>query len=142
MARQIFVNLPIADMQRSRAFFEALGFSFNPQFTNEQGACMVISDTIYAMLLVRPFFQTFTDKRIADARESAQVLLCLSCDSRDEVDALLAQALALGAREPRPAQDHGHMYFRSFDDLDGHTWELMHMDLAAAPATPANGAAT
>ncbi|WP_313080169.1 VOC family protein [Pulveribacter sp.] len=136
MARKIFVNLPIADMQRSRAFFEALGFAFNPQFTNEQGACMVISEDIYAMLLVRPFFQTFTDKRIADARESAQVLLCLSCDSRGEVDALMARALAAGATEPRPAQDHGFMYYRAFDDLDGHGWELMHMDMAAAPGTP------
>ncbi|WP_312305974.1 VOC family protein [Pulveribacter sp.] len=136
MARKIFVNLPIADMQRSRAFFEALGFSFNPQFTNEQGACMVISEDIYAMLLVRPFFQTFTAKRIADARESAQVLLCLSCDSRGEVDALMARALAAGATEPRPAQDHGFMYYRAFDDMDGHGWELMYMDMAAAPATP------
>lgn len=136
MARKIFVNLPITDMQRSRAFFEALGFSFNPQFTNEQGACMVISEDIYAMLLVHPFFQTFTAKRIADARESAQVLLCLSCDSRGEVDALMARALAAGATEPRPAQDHGFMYYRAFDDLDGHGWELMHMDMAAAPATP------
>lgn len=133
MSRKIFVNLPIKDMARSRAFFGALGFAFNPQFTNEQGACMVISEDIYAMLLVEPFFQTFTPKRVADARESSEVLVCLSCDSRDEVDTLVAKALAAGGKEPRPPQDHGFMYGRSIEDLDGHIWELMWMDMAAAP---------
>ena len=100
MARKIFVNLPIRDMARSRAFFAALGFGFNPQFTNEQGACMVISEDIYAMLLVEPFVQTFTPKRIADARETSEVLVCLSCDSRQEVDALVKKAVAAPSTVP------------------------------------------
>jgi predicted lactoylglutathione lyase len=131
MGRKIFVNLPIKDMKRSRAFFDALGFSFNPQFTNEQGACMVIAEDIYAMLLVEPFFQTFTTKRIVDARESAEVLVCLSCESRAEVDALVRKALAAGATAPRAPQDHGFMYGHGFEDPDGHVWELMWMDPAA-----------
>src|SRR5689334_14793094 len=105
MPRQIFVNLPIRDMARSKAFFGALGFSFNPQFTNDQGACMVVSETIYVMLLVEPFFQTFTKKPIANARETTEVLVCLSCDSRDEVDALVRKALAAGGSTPRAPQD-------------------------------------
>ncbi|TFZ03884.1 VOC family protein [Ramlibacter humi] len=133
MARKIFVNLPIENMAQSRKFFESLGFGFNPAFTNEQGACMVISEDIYAMLLVKPFFQTFTSKRIADAKESAEVLVCLSCDSRAEVDDLVGKALQAGGREPRAPQDHGFMYGRSFEDLDGHVWELMWMDPAAVP---------
>jgi predicted lactoylglutathione lyase len=133
MARKIFVNLPIQDMQRSKAFFSALGFSFNPQFTNEQGACMVISEDIFAMLLVEPFFQTFTSKPIADATQATEVLVCLSCDSRDEVDALVQKALAAGGKAPNPKQDHGFMYGHGFEDLDGHLWELMWMDPAAVP---------
>jgi predicted lactoylglutathione lyase len=133
MGRKIFVNLPIKDMKRSRAFFEALGFAFNPQFTNEQGACMVIAEDIYAMLLVEPFFQTFTKKRIADARESTEVLVCLSCESRAEVDELVRKALAAGGTTPRPPQDHGFMYGHAFEDPDGHVWELMWMDPAAVP---------
>jgi predicted lactoylglutathione lyase len=136
MARKIFVNLPIKDMQRSQAFFKALGFSFNPQFTNEQGACMVISDDGYVMLLVEPFFQTFTAKKIVDAREQVEVLVCLSCDSRAEVDELVRKAVAAGGRVPRPPQDHGFMYGHSFEDLDGHVWELMWMDMTAAPSAP------
>ena len=137
MDRMIFVNLPIRDMERSQAFFRRLGFSFNPQFTNEQGACMVIrEDAIYAMLLVEPFFQTFTKKAIADARKTVQVLVCLSCESREEVDTLMRKALEAGATEPGEPKDHGFMYYRSFDDLDGHGWELMWMDPAAAPPNP------
>ncbi|MCC2635902.1 MAG: hypothetical protein K0S48_3788 [Ramlibacter sp.] len=133
MARKIFVNLPIKDMERSQAFFRALGFSFNPQFTNEQGACMVISEDIFTMLLVEPFFQTFTKKPIADARKSTEVLVCLSCDSRDEVDALVKKAIAAGGTAPNAPQDHGFMYAHGFEDLDGHVWELVWMDPAAAP---------
>ena len=137
MARMIFVNLPIRDMERSQAFFRRLGFSFNPQFTNEQGACMVIrEDAIHVMLLVEPFFQTFTKKAIADARKTVQVLVCLSCESREEVDTLMRKALEAGATEPGEPKDHGFMYYRSFDDLDGHGWELMWMDPAAAPPNP------
>ena len=134
MPRQIFVNLPIKNMERSKAFFSALGFTFNPQFTNEQGACMVISETIYTMLLVEPFFQTFTKKPIADATKTTEVLVCLSCESREEVDALVKKALAAGGTSPNPPQDHGFMYGHGFTDLDGHIWELVYMDPnAAAP---------
>ncbi|MGZ5179274.1 MAG: VOC family protein [Ramlibacter sp.] len=136
MARKIFVNLPIKDMERSKAFFAALGFSFNPQFTNDQGACMVISEDIYAMLLVEPFFQGFTKKPIADASKSTEVLVCLSCDSRAEVDALVRKALAAGGKAPNAPQDHGFMYGHGFEDPDGHLWELMWMDMAAVPAMP------
>jgi predicted lactoylglutathione lyase len=132
MARKIFVNLPIKDMERSQAFFAALGFSFNPQFTNAQGACMVISEDIYAMLLVESFFQGFTRKPIADARKTTEVLVCLSCDSREEVDTLVKKALAAGGAAPNPVQDHGFMYAHGFEDLDGHQWELAWMDPAAA----------
>jgi uncharacterized protein len=133
MSRKIFVNLPIKNMERSQAFFKALGFSFNPQFTNEQGACMVISDDIFVMLLVEPFFQTFTKKPIADATRSTEVLVCLSCDSRAEVDALVKKALAAGGTSPNPPQDHGFMYGHGFTDLDGHIWELAYMDPSAVP---------
>jgi uncharacterized protein len=130
MSRKIFVNLPIKNMERSQAFFKSLGFSFNPQFTNDQGACMVISDDIFVMLLVEPFFQTFTKKPIADATKTTEVLMCLSCDSRAEVDSLVKKALAAGATSPNPPQDHGFMYGHGFTDLDGHIWELAYMDPA------------
>jgi len=129
MSRQMFVNLPIQNMERSQAFFKSLGFSFNPQFTNEQGACMVVSaDHNYVMLLVEPFFKGFTNKPVADASKSTEVLICLSCESRDEVDTLVKKAIAAGGTSPMPAQDHGFMYGHGFTDLDGHMWELMHMD--------------
>lgn len=128
MNKQIFVNLPVKDLNKSKAFFSALGYTFNPQFTNESGACMIISDnSIYAMLLTEEFFKTFTDKQIAKAHEVTEVLNCLSCESREEVDSLVAKALAAGGKAPRPPQDHGFMYAHSFEDLDGHTWELVHM---------------
>jgi uncharacterized protein len=133
MGRKIFVNLPIKDMKRSQGFFRELGFTFNPQFTNEQGACMVIADDIYAMLLVEPFFQTFTKKPISDAKKSTEVLVCLSCDSRAEVDMLVQKALAAGGTAPNPPQDHGFMYGHGFEDLDGHVWELVWMDPQAQP---------
>jgi predicted lactoylglutathione lyase len=136
MSRQIFVNLPIKNMERSKAFFGALGFSFNPQFTNEQGACMVVSDSIYVMLLVEPFFQTFTKKQIADAVKTTEVLICLSCESRAEVDELVRKAVAAGGSTPNAPQDHGFMYGHGFQDLDGHIWELAYMDPSAAPPHP------
>ena len=138
MTRKIFVNLPIKNMERAKAFFSALGFSFNPQFTNEQGACMVVAEDIFVMLLVEPFFQTFTKKAISDANKSTEVLVCLSCESRAEVDALVKKALAAGGKVPNAPQDHGFMYGHGFEDLDGHIWELMYMDMATAPAAPAS----
>jgi uncharacterized protein len=134
MPRQIFVNLPVKDLPKSKRFFESLGFAFNPQFTNEQGACMVINDgSSYAMLLVEPFFQGFTKKPISDARSSTEMLVCLSCESRDEVDELVRKAIAAGGSAPNPVQDHGFMYGHGFEDLDGHIWEVMWMDPNAAP---------
>ena len=133
MNTQIYVNLPIRDMAQSKAFFSSLGYSFNPQFTNDQGACMVVSDSIYVMLLVEEFFQTFTKKPVADATQSTEVLVCLSCESRAHVDTLVAKALAAGGKAPMPAQDNGFMYGHGFEDLDGHQWELMYMDPAAQP---------
>ena len=137
MSRKIFVNLPIKNMEKSQAFFTSLGFQFNPQFTNAQGACMVIADDISVMLLGEPFFQTFIKKPVADANKACEVLLCLSCESRAEVDALVKKAVEAGGTTPNAPQDHGFMYSHGFEDLDGHVWELAYMDLAAAPATPA-----
>lgn len=128
MHKQIFVNLAIGDMQKSQAFFKQLGFTFNPQFTNDQGACMVISDDIYAMLLTRDFFKGFTSKALVDAKQATEVLICLSCDSRAEVDDVVARAVAAGGTAPREPQDHGFMYAHGFEDLDGHIWELVYME--------------
>ena len=133
MGRKIFVNLPIKNMERSQAFFKSLGFGFNPQFTNDKGACMVVADDIFVMLLTEGFFQGFTRKPVADATKATEVLVCLSCDSRAEVDDLVAKALAAGGNAPNPPQDHGFMYGHGFEDLDGHQWELAYMDMSAAP---------
>jgi predicted lactoylglutathione lyase len=135
MHQMIFVNLAVEDLPRSMAFFRALGYDFNPQFTNDMGACLVLGDNLHAMLLTRPFFQTFTSKSLADPRQSTEVLTCLSCSSRAEVDQLVARAVAAGGTAPRPPQDHGFMYGHGYDDLDGHTWELSHVDLSALPAS-------
>lgn len=131
MARMIFVNLPVEDLQRSTAFFTALGFNFNPQFSDEKAGCMIIEENIYAMLLTKEFFQSFISKAICDARESTEVLLCLSCSSRGEVDELVAKAVAAGGRIAREAKDHGFMYEHAFEDLDGHIWELAYMEMGA-----------
>jgi len=133
MHKQIFVNLPIADMQKSQAFFKKLGYTFNPDFTNDQGACMVVGDNLYIMLLVKDFFQGFTGKPVADATQSTEVLVCLSCESRAEVDDLVARAVAAGGSSPRPPQDYGFMYGHGFEDLDGHIWELAYMEPGAKP---------
>ncbi|MFE5808719.1 VOC family protein [Streptomyces sp. NPDC056491] len=127
-ATMIFVNLPVKDLEASKTFWSKLGYSFNAQFTDENCASMVISDTIVAMLLAEDRYKDFTHKEIADATKTSEVLLCLSAGSRTAVDELVDGALAAGATEPRPAQDHGVMYGRAFDDLDGHTWEIMWMD--------------
>ncbi|GHD68234.1 VOC family protein [Jeongeupia chitinilytica] len=130
MAQQVFINLAVDDLERSKTFFAALGYSFNAQFTNESAACMVISDTIYVMLLVKPFFQSFTDKALCDANTHTEILTCLSCESREQVDALVAKALAAGGKALREPKDYGFMYGHGFEDLDGHLWELMYMDPA------------
>jgi predicted lactoylglutathione lyase len=132
VARQIFVNLPVKDLPRSVAFFTALGFSFNPQFTNDDATCMIVDENIFVMLLVEPFFRTFIDKALCDARTSTEVLVCLSCDSRAEVDELVAKAVAAGGTTPRPPQDYGFMYSHAFEDPDSHIWELVYMEPQAA----------
>lgn len=128
----IFVNLPVADVAKATAFYEAIGFEKNPMFSNEQASCMVWSEAIYVMLLDRAFYATFTSKPIADTHATSAALLCLSRDSRDAVDAITEAAIAAGGRETREPRDMGFMYDRAFEDLDGHTFETMHMDMAAA----------
>jgi uncharacterized protein len=137
MPKLIFVNLPVADLAAAKAFYEAIGFTNNPQFTDETAACMVLTDTIHVMLLTHEKFAQFTPKRIADAKSVSEVLICISADSREGVDEITEQALAAGGREARERQDYGFMYGRSFEDLDGHIWEPMWMDLAAATAAMA-----
>ena len=133
MAKQIFVNLPVKDLKRSVRFFTSLGYGFNPQFTDENATCMIVGENIFVMLLVEPFFQTFTKKALCDATTSTEVLVCLSCDSRAEVDALVKKAVAAGGTTPSPAQDHGFMYQHGYQDLDGHLWELVYMEPNAEP---------
>lgn len=127
MATQIFVNLPVKDLQRSITFFTAMGFRFNPKFTDERATCMIVADDIYVMLLVEDFFQTFTQKSICDARSSTEVLVCLSFESRERVDDLVARAVTAGGKVTREPQDLGFMYGQSIEDLDGHIWELIYM---------------
>ncbi|WP_202842700.1 VOC family protein [Luteimonas saliphila] len=127
MPRRIFVDLPVKDLHASVAFFTALGFSFNPRFTDANATCMIVGDGIFVMLLVEPFFGTFTERAIVDARTHTEVLVCLSCDSDREVDALVAKAVAAGGQAHRTAQDQGFMYGHGFVDPDGHLWELVHM---------------
>ncbi len=131
MPTNIFVNLPVKDLSRSMEFFKKVGYAFNPQFTDETGACMVIGENIYAMLLTHEKFKSFTTKAIADATKTTEVLVALSCDSRQQVDELADKAMAAGGSAFRPAQDHGFMYERSYQDLDGHVWEVFWMDPAA-----------
>ena len=134
MPRMIFVNLPVADLQRSIRFYEAIGARTEPKFTNEHAAMMVFSDTIAVMLLRHEFYSSFTSKPIADAHGSSQVLLCISCDSPEAVDAMVDAAVSAGGKgDPGPRQDLGGlMYDRSFEDPDGHHWEPMWMDPKAA----------
>ncbi len=127
MSTQIFVNLPVKDLQGSVEFFSKLGYTFDPQYTDENATCMIIADNIFAMLLVKPFFESFISKPMADAHKTAEVILALSADSRAAVDVLVDKAIAAGAREPRPTQDLAFMYQRGFEDLDGHLWEVFHM---------------
>ena len=129
VSRKLFVNLPVADLQKSMAFFSALGFTFNPQFTDENAACMVFSDQAYAMLLTRPFFRTFTPREIC-APDRSEVLTAIALGSREEVDHLADAALAHGAAKATEPQDHGFMYVRTFYDPDGHHWELFWMNPA------------
>ncbi|MCC6881236.1 MAG: glyoxalase/bleomycin resistance/extradiol dioxygenase family protein [Verrucomicrobiales bacterium] len=127
MNTQIFINLPVADLPRSLAFFEALGFSHNPQFSDDTGACIVINEHIHVMVLTHPKFLQFTPKTICDTKKSVEVLNCLSCDSREQVEDLVAKAVAAGGSMYAEPKDYGFMYQHSFADPDGHCWELFHM---------------
>ncbi len=128
MATKIFVNLPVNDLQKSIAFFTALGYTFNPQFTDEAATCMIISEDIYAMLLTHKRFQDFTPKQICDATKSTEVLICLSCENRTQVDDLVSKAVAAGGTTYSEPKDYGFMYQHCYQDLDGHLWELIYMD--------------
>ncbi|MCQ6553718.1 VOC family protein [Streptomyces sp. C10-9-1] len=132
MPQMIFVNLPVKDLEASKSFWTKLGYSFNPQFTDENAACLVFSDTIFAMLLTEPYFKTFTAKEITDAATGTEALICLSADSREAVDTLVDAAIAAGGRPAGETQDMGYMYGRGFEDVDHHNWEVMWMDTEAA----------
>jgi len=129
--RKIFVNLPVRDLKKSMSFFSTLGFGFNPQFTDEKAACMVISEEAFVMLLAAPYFKTFTTQALCDTSKATEGLFALSCDSRGEVDEIVTKAVAAGGRHAMDPQDHGFMYGWSFYDLDGHHWEVLWMDPAA-----------
>ncbi|PYI55669.1 VOC family protein [Paenibacillus flagellatus] len=128
---KIFVNLPVKDLNKSVEFFKKVGYEFNAQFTDENATCMVISDSIYVMLLVEPFFQSFTKKEIADTAKSAESIIALAAESREQVDEIVKRALEAGAKPYNDPVDHGFMYSWSFQDLDGHMWEYMYMDPSA-----------
>lgn len=127
MHSEIYVNLPVKDLKRSVDFFSKLGYTFNQQFTDHNATCMELGGNLYVMLLTEKFFSSFTSKGIADTSKSTEVLTCVSCSSKQQVDDLVAKARAAGAKVPRTAQDHGFMYAHGYEDLDGHTWELIHM---------------
>ena len=131
MATQMFVNLPVKDLQKSIAFFTRLGFKFNPQFTNENATCMIVSDDNFVMLLTREKFKDFTPKEICDATKSTEVLVALSLESREKVDAMVRAAVAAGGTTYAEPKDYGFMYQHGFQDLDGHMWEPFYMDPSA-----------
>ena len=136
MATNIFVNFTTEDLDRSKAFYEALGYTINPLFTDENAACVVLSDTIYFMVQTREFYATFTDKEIIDPRTQAGASIALSQDSREDVDAIVAQGLEAGGSEPRPAQDYGFMYSRDLEDPDGNNLSYLYMAPAAVEQGP------
>ena len=139
--KQIFVNLPVKDLKKTVDFFSKLGFKFNPVFTDENATCMVISEDIYAMLLVEKFFKSFIpDKEICDSKRSAEALVALSAGSRKEVDELVGKAVAAGGSEYRQTQDYGWMYGRAFQDINGHIWEIFYMNMDAMPEEMKNKA--
>lgn len=130
----IFVNLPINDLQRTKGFFSSLGFTFNPQFSDEKALCMVMDKNIFAMLLQREYFQTFTPKEVVDARQSSEVLLAISMESRQQVDETVKKAVAAGGSTYNQPKDHGFMYQHGFQDPDGHIWEVFWMDPSVVQA--------
>ena len=131
--RKIFVNLPVRDLKRSMAFFGKLGFEFNPQFTDESAACMIVSEEAFVMLLTEPRFKDFTKNELCDTRTHTEGLFAFSCESRAEVDRMVSTAIEGGGKHAMPVMDMGFMYGWSFYDLDGHHWELVYMDMSAVP---------
>jgi len=131
MATKIFVNLPVKNLKKSIEFFTQLGYSFNPRFTDETATCMIVSNDIFVMLLTEEKFKTFTPKTVCDATKSTEVLVCLSCESRKEVDEKVRKAVFAGGTTYHEPQDHGFMYGHGFQDLDGHIWELIYMEPSA-----------
>ena len=131
MSTKIFVNLPVKSLPESIQFFTRLGYTFNPQFTDDTATCMIVTDDIFVMLLTHDKFRSFTPKPICDATTSTEVLVCLSCESREEVDAMVQKAVSAGGTTYNEPQDHGFMYGHGFQDLDGHIWEVMYMDPSA-----------
>jgi len=128
MTTQIFVNLPVKDLSRTVEFFKKLGFAFDAQFTDENATCMIINDNIFVMLLVEKFFKSFTKKEICDTTKHTEVIIALSTDSREKVDEMMQSVFQAGGKESREPQDHGWMYGRSFQDINGHLWEIIYMD--------------
>lgn len=133
MVKQLFVNLPVNDLQKSIAFFTALGFTFNAEFTDEKATCMILGENMFAMLLVEPFFKSFIKKEISDAHTTTEVLNALALESREKVDEIMHRALEAGGKENRDVLDYGWMYNRAFEDLDGHIWEVFFMDETKKP---------
>lgn len=133
MATQIFVNLPVKDLEKSKNFFVSLGFSINPQFTDETAASIVISDSIFAMIMTHEKYKTFTNKPIGDASKTSQVILALGVESAAEVNRIADAALKHGGKEVKPPQDYGWMQLRTFEDLDGHHWEVAYVDMSKMP---------
>lgn len=133
MPTNIFVNLPVESLPASKTFFERLGFTFNPHFTDDTAACMVIDENVFAMLITKPRFRDFTPKAICDATRATEVLIALSRESREAVDSIVRDAVAAGGTTYKQPKDHGFMYEHGFEDLDGHIWEVMHMEPGAIP---------
>ncbi len=133
MNEQVFINLPVKNLDKTIDFFTQLGYEFDAQFTNENATCMIVNDAISVMLLVEPFFQTFMKKEVCDTARSAEMILALTVESRAEVDAYMDKVLRAGGKEPREATDHGWMYQRSFEDINGHLWEVFWMDPNGVP---------
>lgn len=134
---KIFINLPVKDLKKTMEFFSKLGFSYNPLFTDDKAACLILSDQAGVMLLAEPFFKTFTKREICDTSKCTEGLFALECDTRAEVDEMVKTAIAAGGSHAMDPQDHGFMYARSFYDLDGHHWEVFWMDPNAMPPPPA-----
>jgi uncharacterized protein len=128
MTTKIFLNLPVKDLNRTVEFFTKLGFKFNPQFTDKNATCMIISEDIFVMLLVEEFFKTFTKKEICNTSKNIEAIIALSAESRENVDEMINKAIEAGGIEPRKPQDHGWMYDRAFEDIDGHLWEITYMN--------------